>query len=310
MAKIQDKSIFGEYNNAENRITAAFLHIIRAGGENIIRYVFGNKGVEIPDNDIVISTQETSGAGVADGKICCNFSFDIQIESKIKGNINDSQLDRYKEIKSQSNSRQLVYFIPDNTHNVRLLQGIPYFTWTELDVILDEYLKEYDGIIGEVEKYLINQFKILLENYDLIDKAANRVIVVGGAFGEEIAKKYKFYICQNNRFFKNAQYLAFYHKKAISSVFRIEEGYPRNDINLKDQTLGLSEDFFEKYEKYYNEKDVREVFKLSEEITIPNNIIKHEVHNRKFYPFVRKQKYVSFTSIQNAKYTSELEDWN
>ncbi len=307
MAKIQDKSIFGEYNNAENRITSAFLHIIRIGGENIIRYVFGSKGIEIPDNDIAVSTQENNKAGIVDGIISCNFSFEIQIESKINGNINDWQLERYKKAKSQS-SRQLVYFIPDNTHNVGLLQGIPYFTWTELDGIMNDYLKEYDGIIGEVEKYLINQFKLLLENYKLIDKAANRVIIVGGAFGEEIAKKYKFYICQNNRFFKNAEYLAFYHNKAISSLFRVEKGYPKNDVNLRDKTLGLPEDFFEKYEKYYNEKDVREVFKLSEEITMPN-VIKHEVHNRKFYPFVRKQKYVSFASIENAKYTSELEDW-
>ena len=127
MAKIQDKSIFGEYKQLENRVTAAFLHILQVGGENIIRFVFRDKGVDIPDNDISISTQVSNAKGIADGKIQCRFCFDIQIESKIKGGIDKNQLARYKELRKTSNV-QLVYIIPNKVSNINTLKGIPYFT--------------------------------------------------------------------------------------------------------------------------------------------------------------------------------------
>lgn len=308
MSEIQNKSIFGEYDSLENRITSAFLHLLSAGGENIIRNIFECKGVNLPENNIIISTQESKGPVVADGVLHCKFSFEILIECKIGSAINKEQLDNYKEVCKQRSS-QLLYLISDNTINADLLNGVPFFTWTELDSILQDYLVENDGVIGEVERYLIGQFKLMLENNNLIDKAKNRVIIVGGAFGEEIAKKYKFYACQNGRYFKKAEYLAFYHKKAISSLFRIEKGYPQNDMNLKDETLGIPREYFENYEPYYDESDRREVFKLSKEISDFNNV-KHEVYNRKFYPYVRKQKYVSYSSIKEAKTTAELENWN
>jgi len=37
--KIEDISIFGEYKQAENRVTAAFLQICKIGGEDFIRFL-------------------------------------------------------------------------------------------------------------------------------------------------------------------------------------------------------------------------------------------------------------------------------
>jgi len=37
--KIEDISIFGEYKQAENRVTAAFLQICKVGGEDFIRFL-------------------------------------------------------------------------------------------------------------------------------------------------------------------------------------------------------------------------------------------------------------------------------
>lgn len=308
MSEIQNKSIFGEYDSLENRITSAFLHLLSAGGENIIRNIFECKGVNLPENNIIISTQESKGPVVADGVLHCKFSFEILIECKIGSAINKEQLDNYKAVCKQRSS-QLLYLISDNTINADLLNGVPFFTWTELDSILQDYLVENDGVIGEVERYLIGQFKLMLENNNLIDKAKNRVIIVGGAFGEEIAKKYKFYACQNGRYFKKAEYLAFYHKKAISSLFKIEDGYPVNDADLRDVALGIPDEYFENYEPMYNQNDRREVFKLSEEIQLPDTI-KHVVSNRKFYAYVQKQKYVSYASLIKANTTAELEPCN
>ena len=79
MAKIQDKSIFGEYDKLENRITAAFLHLLRVGGEKLICYLFKSKLENFPSSEIFINTQTPNDAGVADGIIKCDFSFNIQI---------------------------------------------------------------------------------------------------------------------------------------------------------------------------------------------------------------------------------------
>ncbi len=70
--RIQSSSIFGEYSIKENRVTAAFLHILDKGGEPLLRYVLGVANESLPDNEIRIGTQQTmtstKGKSVFDGR--------------------------------------------------------------------------------------------------------------------------------------------------------------------------------------------------------------------------------------------------
>ena len=46
---ITDISIFGEYQQSENRVTAALLHILHLGGQPVVQRLFGDL-FDIPSN--------------------------------------------------------------------------------------------------------------------------------------------------------------------------------------------------------------------------------------------------------------------
>ena len=52
--KIEDISIFGEYKQAENRVTAAFLQICKVGGEGFIRFLTNELTIQRPSGEIEI----------------------------------------------------------------------------------------------------------------------------------------------------------------------------------------------------------------------------------------------------------------
>jgi len=51
--KIEDISIFGEYKQAENRVTAAFLQICKIGGEDFIRFMTNQLKIQLQFNRTV-----------------------------------------------------------------------------------------------------------------------------------------------------------------------------------------------------------------------------------------------------------------
>ncbi len=55
--KIEDISIFGEYKQAENRVTAAFLQICKVGGEGFIRFLTNELTIQRPSGEIEIQSQ-------------------------------------------------------------------------------------------------------------------------------------------------------------------------------------------------------------------------------------------------------------
>lgn len=304
MAKIQDKSIFGEYKQPENRVTAAFLHVLKIGKDRLICYLFKDKIINFPDSNIDIQTQIKNDSGVNDGTISCGFAFNIKIESKLTDEINVEQLNRYLDDLAPNSN--LVYLV--KTDKCQELKRVPYFTWTELDRMLEAYLNEFE--VGEVEEYLIDQFRMMLENLGLVDKYKDRVIVVAGTFGAKIAAEYNIYACQNHRFFKKAKFIAFYSNKEIASMYEIDNNYPKNDVYLRDE--GVSDQFFKEYGKWYRETDKLEVFKLKGENLLSDKVIKHETKNsnNRIGAYTQKQRYVSYPSIMKATTTDELEPWN
>lgn len=304
MVKIQDKSIFGEYSKRENRVTAALLHILRIGGERLISYIFKDRFDNFPTNDIDITTQEKNDAGICDGYISCNFTFNLQIECKCDSGIDKKQLMHYRE-QQKADGSYLVYIVK-SVNNCEKLEDVPYFTWNELYKLLKKYIVECSS--NNVEKYMIDQFMLMLENYKLLedDVIEDRVIVVGGAKGgEEIARKYHFYACQNHRTFKSARYLAFCHHKRIKYVYEII-GEPIDNVSLRDERLEVGEDYFTTHPEYQETTKLK-YFRLGH-----SNLLNHEIEDNikneygRVVPFARKQRYVSFKRILAVMTTSEL----
>ena len=80
--KIEDISIFGEYKQAVNRVTAAFLQICKVGGEDFIRFLTNQLNIQLPSSEIEIQSQVKGMATVPDGLLESNFSFKLYVEWK------------------------------------------------------------------------------------------------------------------------------------------------------------------------------------------------------------------------------------
>lgn len=85
---ISEYSVFGEYKQPENRVTAALLHILKIGGKDLIDNILREKSANLPTDEILVETQvhEKDSNSIPDGKLSCEFKFQLFVESKIKCN--------------------------------------------------------------------------------------------------------------------------------------------------------------------------------------------------------------------------------
>lgn len=303
MAYIKGKSIFGEYSQLENRVTAALLHVLNIGGERLIRYIFNetSSGFDLPDNTIKVETQvdkKIDSNSVPDGCLSCNFSFKIWIESKVRPNsINEKQLDNHCKLLETESNAVLLYLTPDNIMPKKLLdKSVTWLNWNTIVTMLNSYNSE-----DEVLTFLIEQFVLLIDNSRLLFDIKDRVLVVGGCFGEGIAEKYNFYACQAGRSFKNSKYLAFAYDNRIKQVFPILNG-PIDDVKIAEREPKFAKDMPNQA------KGLRTYFKLDTPILLNNVIINNIVDkNGKRCAFTQKQTYVSYNQLKKVTQTSDLD---
>ena len=302
---IASHSIFGEYHEDENKVTAAFLHLLERGGEPLIRYILEVANELMPENEIKIGTQQTCsknavGKSVFDGVITCDFSFTYIIESKIGGNpLTKAQVEKYHNAVSDKNAK-LFALTSDVSAPLCLRNGDIWLNWTRLIDALRDYETENKD---DVLQYLIDQFILLLNNLGLYDEWEKRVIIVGGAFGENVALDYGFYACQNNRYFKRAKYLAFAYKNRIANLFEIV-GEPKNDVDISKDP-NIPKEYFTKYEPHYK-NSLRELFYLRknrDDLKIQNDNVDK---NGKRCAFVQRQTYTTYDKITTVEKTSDL----
>lgn len=302
-SSIQSSSIFGEYSGKENRVTAAFLHILDKGGEPLLRYVLGVANESLPDNEIKIGTQQVTKSqnkkSVFDGIISCDFKFDYIIESKVDNNpLSSTQVNQYHQ--AYKGSHKLFALTSDNKAPNSLWQGDIWLNWTKLINALKKYNEENED---EVLGYLIDQFILLLNNLGLYDEWENRVIVVGGSFGEDVALKYGFYACQNNRYFRKAKYMAFAYDNHIKNLFEILQA-PQNGVDIQKEPQIASTDYFTIKEPHYKPEH-RELFWLKKVAGL--NIVNDTYDkNGRRLAYVQRQTYTTYDKIISAKVTSEL----
>ena len=300
---ISTHSVFGEYEGRENQVTAALLHVIRQGGEPLLRYLIDAASGLLPDNDIFIGTQvackNQGKKSVFDGVICSRFSFTFVIESKVeKGALTKAQVDKYHDC-LKGKDANLLAITPDEKIPQTLHKGDLWLSWDKVVDTLNEYNEENEN---EVLRYLIDQFVLLLSNLGIYDKEwKERVIIVGGSFGEPVALDFLFYACQSGRYFQRAKYLAFACKNRIAHLFEIV-GEPEDDVDIKTR---VPANYFTKYEPNYV-PDKRKLFMLKV-MSLPKAIQNDNTDkNGKRCAFTQRQKYTTIDRIMNATHTSQL----
>ncbi len=265
-----------------------------------------DEGNGLPEKTLKIETQshidDKDVHSIPDGLISCNYAFNIYIESKLSETINPVQLENHKKLldNDRDGRNKLIYI---TTHSKRpdiLPAEILWTNWTTLMNILNDYQQD---VPNPVLTYLIQQFELLITSLNLYDDSENRVIIVGGRWGEPIALEYGFYACQGGRSFRKAKYLAFYYAQRIQYLFEIVEKNDNVDIKIRED---VPEEYFQKKEPLYTpEKRTFFKLKLVKEFTpaIKNDTITEKGRR---IAFTQGQTYTTLDKIKNAEVTSEL----
>ena len=129
------------------------------------------------------------------------------------------------------------------------------------------------------------------------------VIVLGGSSAEMVALDYGYYICQENRSFQPAKYLAFCFHHRIKYLFEIEEVVGES-VDLSD--IPELDRYLNDIEPEYS-KDKRKVLKVEKVKEFTPEIENDKTDkNGNRCAFVQCQGYTSLEKINKAKKTSDL----
>lgn len=243
---------------------------------------------------------------IPDGLISCNYAFKIYIESKLSKYIDTVQLENHKKLiaEDRDGNNKLIYITKHVTRPTELSEEILWTNWSDLLRFLKAYEPEEPNVILD---YLIEQFDLLVTSLDLYDDSDNRVVIVGGRWGEPVALEYGFYACQANRYFKKAKYLAFYYDQRIKYLFEIV-GEKKENVNIRELKDDVPEEYFRKKEPHY-QPGKRTFFKVKKvhEFT---PVIENDTMSRtgRRVAFTQGQTYTTYDKIMNAKKTSELRE--
>lgn len=305
MSKIENHSVFGNYSQTENRVTAALLQILKIGGTDFIGKLMNQiDDIDFPSSEINIVTQEREKNNIYDGMLDCNFAFRVLVESKTEfGKVNQKQLDGL--IKNAVNPTDYILFItPDNAKPTLLENKERTIYWTNWKKI-NEILKEINTS-QEPLNFLITEFEKYLEFLNLLNVISpdQRVQIAAGSFGEPIALKYGFYACQNYRTTRESKYLAFYNNRGIHSLFEIVEG-PIDNCDLSQRAD--IENYLSEHEPNYSSRDKRQFYKLkliSDKLGIEHSGMNTNGKRTAFTMGVFR--YTTIDKLNNAKTTEDL----
>ena len=301
----------------------------------MVHWFLTELGADLPDFGVQIYTQKKTpySNSIPDATIC-NVSFNVYIESKITAPIENNQLIEHRKNINLSQNSFLLYITNDKTRPA-ILDGLEL--WTNWNIVLD-LLKTFCCSFAEdaVLEYLVNEFEKLLQlfifskskkrgkkvtrdNEEELDKlileaAEERVIIVGGHWGEAVALKHLCYVCQPDRFFLPARYLTFCHQNRIKYLFKIVNT-PIESVDLEESRVDISNktEYFKVTDPTYvitqkgANNRLRKFFKLELEKEF-SPVIENDATNSngKRCAFTQKQRYTTYDKITNAKKTSDL----
>lgn len=346
--QIDDHSVFGDYGQAENRVTAALLKILRVAGPDLIDRLIDKFGGEVKNTTPDILTQvplssKPDEKRIADGLIVCDYSYKILIEAKIRPfNVNYEhnlkQLNDYKQIVSPDEDEYLLYITPDEDRPKELGANLFWLSWSAIVDLLTEYIadnadpiliflvkefillitklvvskkknKREDDDKKETERIAKEKIANMITPKDIVCDDDEKVVIVGGRWGENVAVRYGFYACQPDRFFAPSKFIAFYYDNRIKYLFEVVGKEDQID-DLRDPKWGIGPDYFTSYDtNYANETSKkRELFLLKLVHIFDGNGIVNDSKdkNGKRCAFTQKQRYTSYGKIINAHKTSDL----
>lgn len=293
------RNIFSNYSQGENRVTSSIISVISKLSLDSITYIFGEierkNGIE-GFKDLIkfedqashsIKTTKESQKTIPDAEISANFKY--MIETKIKSGVVDiKQISNHLKIKPS----KLIVLTPDvecpitelleNDENKDRLYWLNFDSLVEIfnnlvDGIAQDYLSSRTIRLFEHERFLLVELVdyIIKENL-LSENYSDNVLVIPAKTAWSDYGEYKFYICQENRTFRPANYLAFYYDGGIQQKVPQIIGWIDSIPTSKGTEL-KEEDFKKILEESFK---VNKVYaKGKEEETIKQQIINNSLAN-------------------------------
>ena len=180
--QIDQHSLFGDYDQAENRVTNALLKILNLAGPELIDMLIDRFGGEAksPYPDILTQVPIHTDDGQekqADGLIISNYSYKILIEAKIRlfsvnKEHNLNQLEVYRQTVSLNNNEYLFYITPEEEMPKELGNDVFWLNWRAISDLLNEYINDKaESIIA----FLVKEFDKLIEKLVVVKSGRKRV---------------------------------------------------------------------------------------------------------------------------------------
>lgn len=359
------RNIFSNYSQGENRVTSSIISVISKLSLDSITYIFSEveSRNEIKDfNGLIkfedqashsIEKHEKKQKTIPDAEISANFKYIIETKTVPKS-VDKEQISSHLKIQPS----KLIVLTPDDECPAVItnLRGSEKnndrLYWLNFDSLVEMFNNLVDGVaqdylssrnirLSEHERFLLVELVdyIIKENL-LSEDYSDNVLVIPARIAFADYKKYKVYICQQDRTFRPANYLAFYYDGKIQQEVPqiigwidsiqtslelneedfekiLEESFKVNKIYAKEQNIEIKQHIiannFNNIKNWIQEHPAdngrfhKIIFLDQAECTISQSI-ENDLQSKtgKNTAFVQNQRYVSFEKLKKAKKTSEL----
>jgi hypothetical protein len=220
--------LFSTYSQGENRVTSSILAVFERLSFVLVEQILQELCQE-PEFPLLSFLNQPAGkSSTPDGRIRASFAY--WIETKITPNaIRTDQIRRHLtalDAETGVERQRLLVLTPDSKMPSSLAAlGDERVAWASFDnllAVIQEIVEPDEGgflsnrvIPSEYEQGMLRELARFLYSEGLVDRSADRVVVVAARIALETYLKHSVYICQPGRTFKPCVRLAFYTNSKI-----------------------------------------------------------------------------------------------
>jgi hypothetical protein len=335
------KPLFSNFGQRENRITAIIMATFERLSFALMEQIMQTLIAEPERQLLSFQNQPFDTDARPDARIGASFSY--WIETKIRENAIDiDQIKRHLLLlnKEQNVEIQRLLILTPDKREPNIMGEIEdnRVVWVNFENLVnsikevlsneDEWITSNRHVPTDREREFLKELVRLLDAEKLIGSPGDQVIVVPARIAWGEYKNMNAYICQPNRVFRQAQYIAFYennviHKeipfieKVIDNITLSEEAiknYESLDLEECERLLNIIE-VMDEYREERIDKECK-IFLLSSPNDKKTLTLKTDIENDltaeqsgRRVAFVQNQRYIPlkiFQSKSTLRYTTEL----
>lgn len=317
------RGIFSTYRQGEDRVTSTLLMVLSQLPVFLLDRFLQMLSEQTDFEFLSFQNQyQHSGQGSRlDGFIHSRFG--LMLETKTNSNdIREKQLKEHIAAAKRENS-VLVYLTPD-ADRPKLLDcdghhKVVWKSFNDLHSLISELIADEKLTISERDQFLLRSLQLMFEEDGLIRPKGLTVVIAASKAWPDY-EKFGIYVCQPDRAFRDAEYLAFYAEQEIKDVVpRIKKRWKR--VNLRNLKK-FEEPLLDKVKRFVKENEAEEFLSNCQliELTDRNDpqterlekgTIKNDCTSKisgRTVAYTQGHRYTTLKRLKDAKTTSALAD--